>query len=326
MITLGIETTCDETGASIVEDGKKILSNVIASSSDIHEKYGGVFPELACRRHIEVIEEVILEAIEKAQITKEQIDLIAVASQPGLIGALLIGMNAAKGLSISLRKPLIGVNHVEAHLYASMMHLESIPTPSLGICLSGGHTFIVKILDVGSYEMLSTTVDDAIGEAFDKVASLLKLPYPGGPWVEKLALKGNPKAYSFKAGRVKKSPLDFSFSGLKTSVLYQLREKDIVPEDIAATFQEVAFKDVAKKAKRSLETFPCQAIFLGGGVTANQRLRKILEEEIQNTPLFFAPKELTLDNAAMIAGLGAKKYLGESMPLDSEAIPRIPIA
>ena len=326
MNVLGIETTCDETGASIVVDGKKILSNVVVSSSDIHKNYGGVFPELACRRHIEVIEEVIEKAIQKAQILKEEIGLIAVASMPGLIGALLIGMNVAKGLSISLNIPFVCVNHVEAHLYASMMEQETLAMPSLGICLSGGHTFIVKIIDVGSYEMLSTTVDDAIGEAFDKVASLLKLPYPGGPWIEKLALKGNPKTYPFKAGRVKRAPLDFSFSGLKTSVLYQIQKDEIVPEDVAASFQETAFRDVAKKAKIASQMFPCQAIFLGGGVTANNRLKEILKEEIAEIPLFFASKELTLDNAAMIAGLGYKRFLGQSSALDSEASPRIPIA
>lgn len=327
MIVLGIESTCDETGAAIVEDGHKILSNVLASSADIHEKYGGVFPELACRRHIEAILPVIDEAIQKAAITPNQIDIIAVAKGPGLVGALLIGMNAAKGLSIAWNKPLIGVNHVEAHLYASMMHLDHIPTPALGIVLSGGHTLLLKILSIGSYEPIATTVDDAIGEAFDKVAALLGLPYPGGPHVERLATTGNSKAYSFNAGKVKRSPLDFSFSGLKTSVLYAVKGNEaIVKADVAASFQESALKDIANKAYQASKMFPCQAIFLGGGVCANQRLRQIMNETFPNLPISWPPGNLSLDNAAMIAGLGAKKVLLGADPLDLEVQTRIPVA
>ncbi len=327
MLILGIESTCDETGAAIVKDGHQIVSNIVASSADIHEKYGGVFPELACRKHIEAILPVIDEAIHKAQIQPEDIDLIAVAKGPGLIGALLIGMNAAKGLSIAWNKPLIGINHVEAHLYASMMDLKEIPLPALGIVLSGGHTLIVKILNIGSYEPQATTVDDAIGEAFDKVAALLKLPYPGGPHVERLAKKGNPRAHPFSAGKVKRSPLDFSFSGLKTAVLYAVKGNEkIIPEDIAASFQETAFKDIAHKARLISKTFPCQAIFLGGGVCANQRLRELMAETFPHLPIYWPPGELSLDNAAMIAGLGGKKYLaGFKDSLDLEVQTRIPL-
>lgn len=235
MLVLGIESTCDETGASVVEDGRRILSNVVASSADIHERFGGVFPELACRRHIDAILPVIDEALRKAAVTPKEIDLIAVAKGPGLVGALLIGMNAAKGLSIAWEKPLIGVNHVEGHLYASMMELSDIPLPALGVVLSGGHTLLLKILDIGSYEPIGTTVDDAVGEAFDKVASLLGLPYPGGPHVERLAKTGNPKGCHFTPGNVKKNPLDFSFSGLKTAVLYTVKGQAAQKEDIAAS-------------------------------------------------------------------------------------------
>ncbi len=326
MLVLGIESTCDETGAAIVEDGHKILSNVLASSADIHEKYGGVFPELACRRHIDAIIPVIDEAIQKAGITPDQIDLIAVAKGPGLIGALLIGMNAAKGLSIAWNKPLIGVNHVEAHLYASMMDLENIPTPALGIVLSGGHTLLLKILSIGSYEPIATTVDDAIGEAFDKVATLLGLPYPGGPHVERLAATGNSKAHSFTAGKVKRSPIDFSFSGLKTAVLYAVKAGPTVPADIAASFQETAFRDIANKAYQASKTFPCQAIFLGGGVCANKRLREIMAETFPNIPIHWPSPTLSLDNAAMIAGLGARKAQLGNDPLDLEVQTRIPVA
>lgn len=321
-IALGIESTCDETGAAVVANGKRILSNVIASSADIHEKYGGVFPELACRRHIEAIIPVIDEALREAKVCPEEIDLIAVAKGPGLIGALLIGMNVAKGLSIAWNKPLIGVSHVEAHLYASMMPLDEIPFPALGLVLSGGHTFLVKILSLGCYELIGTTVDDAIGEAFDKVASLLGLPYPGGPHVERLASQGDPKAFLFRAGKVKRSPLHFSFSGLKTAVLYANKGNGA---DLAASFQETAFKDIANKTLTASKLFPAQAIFLGGGVCANQRLRQIMAETFPHLPIYWPPGNLALDNAAMIAGLGTKKFL-KSDPLDLEVETRIPIA
>ncbi len=324
MIVLGIESTCDETGAAIVQDGKTILSNVLASSVDIHEKYGGVFPELACRRHIDAILPVIDEAIQKAKLTPDKIDLIAVAMGPGLIGALLIGMNAAKGLAIAWKKPLIGINHIEAHLYASMMHLDTILLPALGLVLSGGHTLMVKILGVGRYEQVGTTVDDAIGEAFDKVGNLLGLSYPGGPQVEKLAEQGDPKAHAFRAGRVKRSPLDFSFSGLKTAVLYALKD-NYIKENIAASFQETAFRDIANKALTASKQFDCQAIFLGGGVTANGRLKAIFKETFPKLPIFLPKPPLSLDNAAMIAGLGAKKFVPPGDPLDLEVKTRIPI-
>src|SRR3990167_1745655 len=277
MIVLGIETTCDETAASVVKDGQEILSNVIASSIDIHEQYGGVFPELACRRHIDLILPIIEEAI--APVGEKAIDLIAVAKGPGLIGALLVGMQVAKGLSIAWNKPFIGVNHVEAHLYAAIMASpKPWQFPALGIVLSGGHTFLVKILDVGSYELLVTTVDDAIGEAFDKVGTLLGLAYPGGPRIEKLALKGNPRRFSFKAGRVKKNPLDFSFSCIKTSVLYAIRDKNLDEQDkadVAASFQEAALSDIVSKASLAIQSFPCKAIYLGGGVANNRYLRSL---------------------------------------------------
>ncbi|HSX38333.1 MAG TPA: tRNA (adenosine(37)-N6)-threonylcarbamoyltransferase complex transferase subunit TsaD [Chlamydiales bacterium] len=326
MIVLGLETTCDETAAALVCDGRKILSNVIASSADIHEQYGGVFPELACRRHIDVIISVIEEAIKP--LNAAQIDLIAVAKGPGLVGALLIGMQTAKGLSIAWNKPFIGINHVEAHLYAAMMGAPlPLLFPALGIVLSGGHTFLVKILDVGKYELLGTTVDDAIGEAFDKVGILLGLSYPGGPRVEKLALGGNPNRFPFKAGRVKKNPLDFSFSGLKTSVFYAIRDRKLEPHeqaDAAASFQKCAFSDVISKAAIAIKSFPCQAIYLGGGVCSNQTLRALFAATFVSMPIFWPPGNLSLDNAAMIAGLGFHKFLqnGTGDPLDLDVQTR----
>ncbi len=334
MLVLGIETTCDETAASLVRGGKEILSNVIASSADLHERYGGVFPELACRRHLEAIVPVIEEAIRP--VPRSEIDLIAVAKGPGLIGALLIGMQAAKGLSLSWKKPFIGVNHVEAHLYAAMMGVPDASTlgrlfPALGIVLSGGHTFLVKILSFGRYELLGSTADDAIGEAFDKVGILLGLSYPGGPKLEKLAQKGNPSRFSLKAGRVKKNPLDFSFSGLKTAVSYALKDRVIGEEekaDLAASFQETAFSDIAAKASLAIKNFPCQSIFVGGGVSNNRRLRALLAERFPQIPIFWPPPDLSLDNGAMIAGLGYHQFLARpySDPLDLDVQTRIPIA
>jgi putative glycoprotease GCP len=339
MLVLGIESTCDETGVAIVENGKHILSNVVASSADVHQQYGGVFPELACRRHIDALLPVLDEALRKAKVKPSDIDVIAVAQGPGLIGALLIGMNAAKGLAIAWDKPLIGINHVEAHLYAALMGPEEPVFPALGIVLSGGHTLLLQMLDVGKYQPIATTVDDAIGEAFDKVATLLSLPYPGGPEIEKLAREGNFENFSFKAGFVKKSPMNFSFSGLKTSVLYAIKgqngSRDSLSSlsketkaDIAASFQETALKDVLAKAKKAVLEFSCQSIILGGGVCSNQRLRDLFAQEFPHTPLFWPSKELSLDNAAMIAGLGYHKFLRqkESDPLDLEALTRIPIA
>lgn len=336
MLILGIESTCDETACAIVRSGKKILSSVIASQVDLHEQYGGVFPELACRRHLEAFLPVLKEALDKAQISKQEIDAIAVAKGPGLIGALLLGLHAAKALSFSLNIPFIGVNHVEAHLYAAMMSEEPLLFPSLGVVASGGHTFLVLIRNIGSYELIGTTVDDAIGEAFDKVGVMLGLPYPGGPGIEALALQGDPSLYSFKAGRVKNNPWDFSFSGIKTNVLYTLKGQSsdkhaplIVDEKekphIASAFQEAVLGDVVTKALKAAEAFSCKAIYLGGGVVNNQRLRTLLKAS--PIPTFYPPPGLSLDNGAMIAGLGYHKLLENPAgdPLDLSPMTRIPL-
>lgn len=336
MLTLGIESTCDETACAIVRDGREILSNVVASQFDVHEKYGGVFPELACRRHVDVILPVIKEALLKAEVRQEEIDLIAVAKAPGLIGALLIGLNAAKALSLAWDKPFIGVNHVEAHLYAAMMSQEKPSLPALGVVISGGHTFLVRILELGTYELIGTTVDDAIGEAFDKVAAMLGLSYPGGPAIEALAKTGNPALYSFKAGKVKGQPWDFSFSGLKTNVLYAIkgansdRHSPLIISDeqkphVAAAFQETALREIASKALKAAAEFNCSAIYLGGGVSNNQRLRALFAES--TIPVYWPPLGLSLDNAAMIAGLGHHTFLkqGHGDPLDLLPLTRLPL-
>lgn len=334
MLTLGIETTCDETAVAVVEDGITILSNVIASQSGMHKKFGGVFPEMAARQHVDLVIPTIQEALETARVEPKQIDLIAVAKGPGLIGPLLIGLNAAKALSLAWEKPFIGVNHVEAHLYAAMMSNRSFEFPALGVVVSGGHTFLVRILEVGHYEMIGTTVDDAVGEAFDKVALLLGLSYPGGPEVEALAKSGDPRRFPFKAGKVKGQPWDFSFSGLKTNVLYTVKgqngikggENTIGAEEkchVAASFQEAALGDIAAKALLAAKTFGCRAIYVGGGVSNNRRLRELLSGDI---PVYWPTGALCLDNGAMIAGLGFQRFNGVGDPLDLQPKTRIPLS
>ena len=321
MLILGIESTCDETSAAIVKDGKEILSQQIASSAEIHRLYGGVFPELACRRHIDAIIPVIAETLSDAHVEPNDLDAIAVARGPGLIGALLIGLHAAKGLSIAWKKPLIGVNHVEAHLYAAMMD-QRPPFPALGFVLSGGHTLMLKVLDVGRYELLGTTVDDAIGEAFDKVGSMLNLSYPGGPALEKLALEGDENRFRFSPSKVKKNPLAFSFSGLKTAVLYA--QKDALSSDaphLAASFQKTAFDDLLNKAEIACLAQSFRSIVIGGGVSNNRRLRDRFAERFKDLPLFWPPAGLSTDNAAMIAGLAAHQARFDL--LDLEAAPRL---
>jgi N6-L-threonylcarbamoyladenine synthase len=332
MLVLGIESTCDETGCALVRNGKEILSNEVATQEELHQKYGGVIPELACRRHIEILPLLAKKAL---KVPLEEIDLIAVAHGPGLIGALLIGLNFAKALAFSLKKPLIGVNHVEAHLYATMMS-HTITLPAIGAVISGGHTTLVKILDVGEYVRIGQTQDDALGEAFDKVAKLLGLPYPGGPHVERLARQGDPQKYPFKKGQIKEKPFDFSFSGLKTAVLYTLKGQNATKETpcmiseeekahIAASFQHVAFSSLAEKIFLAAEKYSCNSIVLGGGVSQNGYLRQLLQKQ-SPYPVFWPQPDLCLDNAAMIAGLGYHTFLrkgGDTMELEAQT--RIPL-
>lgn len=319
MYVLGIESTCDETACAVVQDGKKILSNVVSSQIDLHKEYGGVVPELACRRHVDVMLPVIQEALTLSGVS--QVDLIAVAKGPGLIGALLLGMHAAKGLAMAWNKPLIGVNHIEAHLYASMME-QDISFPALGVVISGGHTAIVKITSLGSYELIGQTVDDAIGEAFDKAAKILHLPYPGGPEIELLAKNGDASIHPLKAGNVKGRPLDFSFSGLKTGVLYASKNY-FKPEDLAASFQQAALMDIIKKTKLAAAETGCKTVVFGGGVSNNQTLRHLFATKT-SLQCFWPPTGLSLDNAAMIAGLGYHTFLKEGpSPIDLEPMTSI---
>ncbi|MCH9630785.1 MAG: tRNA N6-adenosine threonylcarbamoyltransferase [Chlamydiia bacterium] len=335
MLVLGIESTCDETAIAIVENGRTIHTNVLRSQIETHKRYGGVFPELASRQHVDHLLPLIEKALKEASFSRKDIDLIAVSYAPGLIGCIVMGLNCAKALSYALDTPFIGVHHVEAHLYSAIMSREKEATyPALGLVLSGGHTLMARIDDIGSYTLIGSTVDDAIGECFDKVARFLDLPYPGGPEIEKLARSGDCTKYPFKAGRVKEHPLHFSFSGLKTNVLYSIKGQNndktapsILSEkekaDVAASFQKAAFKDIVKKTILAAQMENVKDVYLGGGVTNSQALRDMFDKEGSKLNFYFPKKELCLDNAAMIAGLGYHKYLSENASsLDLEAVPR----
>ena len=316
MLILGIESTCDETAASVVKDGRVILSNVVFSQAELHAEYGGVVPELACRRHLDAIIPVIEKACAEANTPLDKIDRIAVAKGPGLIGALLVGINAAKTLAYTLKKPLVGVNHIEAHLYAAMMQQDQLQFPLLGLIVSGGHTSLLLVEGIGKYSLIGQTIDDAIGEAFDKVAKMLELPYPGGPEVEKLAKNGNAKAFPFKGGVVKGREFDFSFSGLKTAVLYAIKGQNgsgqaaLSPQqkyDIAASFQRAAFEDLIDKCRKGLKKYECSGIVFGGGVANSETLRGMITQQLAGVELYWPPPHLSLDNAAMIAALAYYK-------------------
>ena len=310
---LGIESTCDETSVAVVHSGRKILSHIVASQAALHSPYGGVVPELASRQHIDAIIPLIQEALLQARLSLKDIDLIAVAKGPGLVGSLLVGILAAKALSWAIDRPLVGVNHIEAHLYASMMDVDAIEhyLPGIGVILSGGHTTLLDVTQVGKYSLIGQTVDDAAGEAFDKVATMLGLPYPGGPIVEQKARNGNPERFSFRAGRVKGNPLQFSFSGLKTAVLYTIQGLGALSEqtvcDICSSFQQAVILDLTTKIRAACELHHPRALFFGGGVTQNAALREHFAKSF-SLPLFWPSTELCPDNAAMIAGLGYHTY------------------
>lgn len=335
MIVLGIESSCDETACSVVRNGKEILSNVVTSQIDLHQEFGGVVPELASRRHAEVMIPVIDMALKQAGVTLKDVGLIAVAQGPGLVGALMIGLNTAKALSMALGIPFVGVNHIYAHLYAALMDQPQVHFPCLGVVLSGGHTALLQMQDLQTYIPLGRTVDDAIGEAFDKVAKLLGLPYPGGPYIEELAKQGDPFSYPFKAGRLKDRPLDFSFSGLKTAVLYAIQEKmktdrGLSQQDkcnVSASFQRAAFQDVIQKSLLGTKSLPlpaCSTLVFGGGVTNSRTLRNMFTEAAPDLKLIWPAHELTLDNAAMIAGYGYHVYLKQGASgLTEEVYPSL---
>ncbi|MDD5645156.1 MAG: tRNA (adenosine(37)-N6)-threonylcarbamoyltransferase complex transferase subunit TsaD [bacterium] len=309
MKILGIETSCDETSAAVVSDGKDILSNVISSQVDIHKRFGGIVPEIASRAHLESIENIVNIAIESAGISILDIDGVAVTKGPGLIGALLVGISFAEGFAESINKPLAGINHLHAHIYANLLSGTAVKMPFIWLLVSGGHTLLGIAEDINKYELLGTTVDDAAGEAFDKVAKLLGLEYPGGPAIQKIASAGDPFLIDFPRAKVKKNRYFFSFSGLKTAVLYYVRENEKSGLDIpsvAASFQEAVVDVLTGRTIEASLEYGINRIVLCGGVACNSRLREKFSVDCRknNLELFFPSFDLCTDNAAMVAGIG----------------------
>lgn len=315
MLVLGIETSCDETCASVVENGQRVLSNAIASSLPQHSLYGGIIPEIASRAHLESICSVVDMALKKANTKPKDLGLIAVTQGPGLIGSLLVGISFARGLSLAWKQPLLGINHVRAHLYAAFIEHE-ISFPFVGLVVSGGHTSLYKVTGLSREEVMGSTRDDAAGEAFDKVAKILDLGFPGGPVVEKLALKGHSRAFSFRCDC---GPgFDFSFSGIKTAVLYKVKElkriygrlSETQIADLCASFQEAVVSDLVGKSLKGVRETKAKTLVVGGGVAFNGYLRRRLEmaAEEEGIRVFMAPREYCLDNAAMVASFGYRVF------------------
>ena len=326
MLVLGIETSCDETAAAILKDGSRLLSSIISDQIIIHSKYGGVVPELAGRSHVESIHQVIEKSLNEAKVTLKQIDLIAVTKGPGLIASLLVGLNTAKALAYALNKPLIGVNHLEGHLLAVFLQ-ETIEFPFIALTVSGGHTELYRVDGFGMYKKLGRTRDDAAGESFDKVAKMLKLGYPGGPVIEKMARLGNPSAHRFPRSFLEKGSLDFSFSGLKTSVrnVIAKRERgkgpDLSDADISAGFQEAVVDVLTAKLIMACEQEGLDRVVVTGGVAANGALReRVVSEGGENGLKAWFPKPVfCTDNAAMIACAGYHKCL-DKLPVSGSAL------
>ena len=308
---LAIESSCDETSAAVVEMGRQIRSNIILSQIGIHQKFGGVVPEVASRKHIEWALPVVDQALKEAGVSLREVDGIAVTSGPGLVGALLVGVAVAKGLAFATGLPLIGVHHLEGHIAAAWLADATLEPPFLALVVSGGHTSLVEVKDYNTFRLLGQTLDDAAGEAYDKVARLLKLPYPGGPYVEKIALKGNERAITFPRA-LSNGSYDFSFSGLKSAVINYLHKAEQKKEevnfaDVAASFQAAVGDVLVQKTLAALEELGHQKLALVGGVASNQYLRNRLETELKkrNIQLIVPSKELCTDNAAMI---GSRAY------------------
>jgi N6-L-threonylcarbamoyladenine synthase len=313
---LAIETSCDETAAAVVKNGRRVLSNVISSQIEIHQKYGGVVPEIASRKHIENINIIIDRALKESKKTFNDIHAIAVTYGPGLVGALLVGINSAKGLSFALKKPLIAVNHIEGHISANYISHEDLEPPFMSLIVSGGHTHLVKVEDYGKYRVLGRTRDDAAGEAFDKIARSLQLGYPGGPLIDKIAKSGYKEAIDFPRAYLEEDSFDFSFSGLKSAVLNHInnsKQKGIelnIP-DIAASFQEAVVEVLVNKTLKASEQYDLDKIVLAGGVASNNRLRELFNLKLNNKKLYYPDKILCTDNAAMIGSSAYYKYLNK---------------
>ena len=329
MITLGIETSCDETAVALFDSNKGLIGESVFSQIDLHSEYGGVIPELASRDHCKKIIQIYKHAL--GTLDPNEIDYVAYTAGPGLLGALLIGENFAQGLALSLNKPLIPVNHLEAHLMAPFLDEEKVEFPFLTLLVSGGHSLIIDVQGFNQYKILGQSRDDAVGEAFDKVAKLIGLGYPGGPEIERIAESGNPMAFNFPQPMLHSSDYDFSFSGLKTAVLYAVQDMGEINSqtqaDIAASFQHAATEVLVKKIIKALEDTGRESIVLAGGVAANKLLRSkisLLKSKL-NVDVLYPPLSHCTDNAAMIAYLGSMKVNEATSSLTSHAKPRWPL-
>ena len=333
ILTLAIETSCDETAVAVLRGERDVLSSVVSSSAALHERYGGVVPEVASRAHVQAINPALAEALTIADVTFWDIDVVAVTVGPGLAGSLIVGVAAAKALAAVLEVPLVPVNHLEAHLYAVMLQHPSARLPAVGLIVSGGHTILVHVVDHGIYDILGQTLDDAAGEAFDKVARFLDLGFPGGPVVDRMAREGDPTAIAFPRA-LRGEGYDFSFSGLKTAVVgYVKREQKAGREpsvpDVCASFQEAAVEVLVRKTVRAAVDLGIPTVFLSGGVAANSRLREALSEACTEAEvkLLYPSVDLCTDNAAMVASCGYHRYRrGIRSGLDVSPDPNYPIA
>jgi N6-L-threonylcarbamoyladenine synthase len=333
MLVLGIESSCDETAAAIVRGGREIVSSIISSQVETHKRFGGVVPELASREHLDKIVPVVEEAFSRARVAHEEIDGVAVTQGPGLVGSLLVGLSYAKALAYALEKPIVGVNHIEGHIYSVVFDNPPIEYPAFALIVSGGHTNLFLVPAPGKYKVLARTRDDAAGEAFDKVAKMLGLGYPGGPIIERLAREGDPRAVRFSVPRMGDGRPDFSFSGLKTAVSKHVRESCLKPlaegetptqavKDLAASFQDVVIRSLVGTTERLAEEHRPSTLIVAGGVACNEALREASRKAAARIgiPAFFPSKHLSTDNAAMIAAAGTVKLLaGERAGLDLNA-------
>mgnify|MGYP002724723141 FL=1 len=332
MKILAFESSCDETSCAVIEDGRHILSDVISTQVPIHKKFGGVVPEIASRHHIEDVLPVAIEALEEAHLGWQDIDAIAVTQGPGLVGALLVGVAAAKSAAWALGKPLIAVNHMEGHIFANLLQYPDLEPPFLALVVSGGHTMIVIVKDYNTFELLGQTRDDAAGEAFDKIARVMGYPYPGGPHIDRLAQEGDPNAIHFPMGLGKEHTYDFSFSGLKSAVINYLntakmKKEEVHSKDVAASFQKAVVDVLVEKAMRAVDATGLSTIALAGGVAANSGLRKALKATCDKRGIRMCRPDpvLCTDNGAMI---GCRAYYmaqaGDYAPLTLNADPRLP--
>lgn len=330
-IILAIETSCDETAVAVLSEGEKLLANLVSSQIDIHQEYGGVVPEIASRHHLEQVNRLIDLALVKGNLQFSDLEAIAVTHGPGLVGALLVGVSTAKALAYSLNLPLVGVNHIEGHIYANWLVHKNIEFPLICLVISGGHTALVEMTGHGEYTLLGQTQDDAVGEAYDKVARVMGLGYPGGPIIDQIAQKGNPAALNFPRAWLGPESLDFSFSGVKTAVLNalnqaQMKGEEIAQTDLAASFQASVIEVLVNKTMLAAQKKNVKTVLLAGGVAANQTLRENLVERSkrEGLKLYYPPLEYCTDNAAMIACAGYYRFIrGERSDWHLNAVPNL---